>query len=233
MTKGVLFDKDGTLFEFGPIWHQATVDFLATVTAKVANPIDLATKLGMVDGVLQGNSILTSGTPYELAHELVQAKIFNSQQSAEKFVKEFFYDFLVNNLDNVKSIGDLPALIKKLHALNYKVGIVTSDEVASTMTTLKHAGVSDLFDFIATSDDYPTKPDPTALYQFCEQLHLDSQDVIVVGDSIMDIQLGNQAAAGVAVLSGTGVRADFEELTPYIYNDIQSIPYQKILENDV
>lgn len=229
MAKGILFDKDGTLFAFDSLWKVATMDFLTAVTTKVAQPEVLAKKLGVVNGEIKGNSILTSGTPYELANEIFIAGGFDSQLAAEKFVKDFFYQYLVRNLANIKPFGNLGQLFSALRAKGYYLGIVTSDELQSTMTTLDYAEVTTYFDFIATSDHYPTKPNPMALTAFCEQTGLTNDDVIVVGDSIMDIKLGQQAKAGVAVLSGTGSKADFIGLTPYIYDNIQTIPYQKIL----
>ncbi|CAH0418329.1 HAD family hydrolase [Periweissella ghanensis] len=229
MRKGILFDKDGTLFEFGPIWLQATIEFLAAITVRTDQKIGVVEALGMVDGELVSDSALTSGTPADVATILVDHQVFTTTGQAEQFVKDFFYEFLVAHLDNVKPVGDLIGLLQRLKAQGYVLGIATSDEINSTMATLKYAQVKDLFDFIATADEYPTKPNPAALMAFCEQCQLALTDVIVVGDSRMDIELGNLARAGVAVLSGTSTADNFTDLTPYIYADIQVIPYQQIL----
>lgn len=229
MGKGILFDKDGTLFEFGPIWMQATIEFLAAITIRTEHKDAVVKALGMIDGALISDSALTSGTPADVAMILVDHQVFTTTDQAEQFVKDFFYEFLVAHLDNVKPVGDLLGLLQRLKGQGYALGIVTSDETNSTMTTLKYAHVKDLFDFIATADEYPTKPNPAALMAFCSQCELSLTDVIVVGDSRMDIELGNYAKAGVAVLSGTSTADNFTDLTPYIYADIQAIPYQRIL----
>lgn len=229
MNKGILFDKDGTLFEFGSLWTQATTEFLATLVARTTDAKAMLHALGMVDGQLQGNSILTSGTPKDLGEVLAAHGAFDTATAAEQYATDYFYQFLISHLDNVHPIGDLKGLLQHLHDTGYYLGVITSDEKQSTMTTLTHAGVAHLFDFIGTADDYPTKPNPSALYAFCKQTGVTLTDAIMVGDSIMDIELGLQSHAGVAVLSGTGVQRDFEGLTPYIYNDIHAIPYAEIL----
>lgn len=229
MGKGILFDKDGTLFEFGPIWLQATLEFLAAVDARTQDNEQVKIALGMVDGELLSDSALTSGTPGDVAAILVEYHAFATTDEAEQFVKAFFYEFLVQHLDNVKPVGDLIGLLTRLKAEGYYLGIATSDETNSTMATLKYAKVAELFDFIATADEYPTKPNPASLIAFCKRYGLELTDVIVVGDSRMDIQLGNLAKAGVAVLSGTSRSENFTDLTEYIYPTIQEIPYQQIL----
>ncbi|MCM0599473.1 HAD family hydrolase [Periweissella fabalis] len=229
MGKGILFDKDGTLFEFGPIWMQATVEFLEAITIRTDQKDAVVQALGMVNGELVSDSALTSGTPLDVAQILVQYHVFDTNLQAEQFVKDFFYEFLIAHLDNVKPIGDLIGLLTRLKKAGYKLGIATSDETNSTIKTLKYANVFDLFDFIATADDYPTKPNPAALYAFCQNCKLTVNDVIVVGDSRMDIQLGHFAKAGIAVLSGTSKATNFTDLTEYIYPSIQEVPYEEIL----
>lgn len=230
MTKGVMFDKDGTLFEFGSIWSKAIEEFLVVVLANTKNPSRVSEALGVHNGLVQSDSVLSSGTIKDIGDMLVVTHVYDDEALAEQFVKKFFLDFLKNNLDLLTPIGDLVALMQRLHDEEIKVGIVTSDDLAPTELSLEYAGIAHLVDFIASGDHYPRKPDPTALHAFCEKFNLTPTDVLIVGDSRMDLELGSQAKAGVAVLSGVGDATNFEDLTKYIYPSIQEIPYLEILK---
>lgn len=120
--------------------------------------------------------------------------------------------------------------MENLHADDIKVGIVTSDDYEATLISLQHAGITDLVDFIASGDCYPRKPDPAPLLAFCQKFALALDDVIMVGDSRMDIELGNVAKGGVAVLSGVGTKVELADLTAMIYADVQAIPYATLLK---
>lgn len=230
MTKGVLFDKDGTLFEFDSMWTNAIAEFVDQVVVDAKHPHKLAQALGIKNGVVMPDSALSSGTIKDIADVLFNNGVYQQQSDAENFVRSFFLEFLKTHLDQLKPIGDLQRLMENLHADDIKVGIVTSDDYEATLISLQHAGITDLVDFIASGDCYPRKPDPAPLLTFCQKFALALDDVIMVGDSRMDIELGNVAKGGVAVLSGVGTKVELADLTAMIYADVQAIPYATLLK---
>lgn len=230
MTKGVLFDKDGTLFEFDSMWTNAIEEFMHQVLVKAEHADRLAQALGVKNGQVQPDSALSSGTIKDIATVLYDNAVFTTHDAAEEFVRVFFLEFLKNHLAQLKPIGDLRALMQGLHNEDIKVGIVTSDDYEATVISLEHAGIGDLVDFIASGDRYPRKPDPAPLVAFCQQFGLELNDVIMVGDSRMDLELGNVGKGGVGVLSGVGSATELSDLTTMIYPDVQAIPYTVLLK---
>ena len=59
-----------------------------------------------------------------------------------------------------------------------------------------------------------------------EQLALDAETVVVVGDNRHDIEMGRNANVGlcVGVLTGTSTRDDLESIADIILDDISSLP---------
>jgi len=61
------------------------------------------------------------------------------------------------------------------------------------------------FDFVATRDDPPPKPDPVAVYRIAEKLGFEPENAMVVGDYLFDIQLGKAAGCFTALVKNSRV----------------------------
>ena len=53
---------------------------------------------------------------------------------------------------------------------------------------------------IAPGSPYPKKPDPTAIVSLMARYHLTSHDVLLIGDSLIDIQTGRNAGVLTAIV---------------------------------
>ena len=85
-------------------------------------------------------------------------------------------------------------VLKELKARGAKLGIVTSRQEKSCMEGLKWYGLCDLFDRIVTAETTPVhKPGPEPALLCLRGLGVDPADAIMVGDSVFDLQCGNNA----------------------------------------
>lgn len=94
---GIIFDKDGTLFDFNQTWGKWAETFLTQISE---NNVNKATRLGTLIGYdlfynsFNEHSIVIAGTPYEIA---------------QKLIKEL-PDWDINNL--IKYMNDVTELLK-------------------------------------------------------------------------------------------------------------------------
>jgi HAD superfamily hydrolase (TIGR01549 family) len=74
------------------------------------------------------------------------------------------------------------------------VTIFTGKSRQTNKISLEELGISDCFDLIYTGNDVKkSKPDPEAIHRIMEDLELEKNEVIFIGDSHLDIQAGKSA----------------------------------------
>ena len=207
----VIFDKDGTLIEIGNFWVprvQKWIDIIATSLNleyefkkdvfdllgysisqnRVRNESPLAVATMEELKVLMSGIISRYGVPWHEALTL-------AERSAEVSI------MADPNPNEIISKGNILQTMKKL--VNAKVHnvIVTSDDRRLTEVTLAHLGIMKLVSAMICGDDpIPKKPDPIAAWTISEQLNISTSRMMMVGDSLTDMQFA--ASAGIAFRIG-------------------------------
>ena len=221
--QGIIFDKDGTLFEFSATWEAWAQAFLLRLTdgdrveaARIGLEIgfDFATRRFSTD------SIVIAGTPSEVA-QAVAPHFPNLGHNA-------VLDMLNEEAAMAPQVEAVPLIpfLKGLRAQGLKLGVATNDSEDPALSHLHSAGVVELFDFIAGFDSgYGAKPDAGQLNAFCAQTGCDPSRVAMVGDSTHDLKAG--AAAGmrcIGVLTGMAPREVLAPQAEAVFPDIGHIP---------
>ena len=220
---GVLFDKDGTLFDFNATWGAWASSFLSEIAR--GDPVLLA-ELGAAIGFDPGRRIfdrsspVIAGTPGEMAECLLP------------FLPGATPSSLINQM-NVSAAeapqaeaAPLKPLLGRLRARHLKLGVATNDAELPARAHLRTAGVGDLFDFVAGFDSgYGSKPSPGMALAFADQMQLDPRDVVFVGDSRHDLLTGQAAGMiTVAVLTGLADEDDLAPLARVVLPDVGALP---------
>jgi len=110
-----------------------------------------------------------------------------------------------NYTNAVKLFPDTKIALEKLR--HYKKGIVTNTPYNCTQQIVASFGIAKYFKTIVTSDLVKMgKPYPDMLFKACADLGVEPTDVVLIGDTPIDVKAG--AAAGCNVI-GVGVEADF------------------------
>lgn len=107
-----------------------------------------------------------------------------------------------------QAISLIPGTKETLQSLSsYKKGIITNTPEDCTREILKEFDIDQYFISVATADEVEQgKPDPALVYKGCAKLHMVPEDVLVVGDTQLDIQAGRAAGC---ITVGIGVEGDF------------------------
>ncbi|MES2968243.1 MAG: HAD family hydrolase [Pseudomonadota bacterium] len=210
MIDGVIFDKDGTLFDFRASWGAWAAALLRGLAETEAQARTLGQAIGydLETGVFAPDSPVIAATPDEIADEMLP------------HLPGLTHHALLERMNTLAAGAPmLPAVplrvvLGDLRARGLKIGLATNDAEAPAHAHLAGAGVSDLFDFVAGFDSgHGAKPAPGQLLAFARRLSLDPSRVVMVGDSRHDLQAGRAAGMRtVAVLTGI---AEASELAPH------------------
>ncbi len=219
----VLFDKDGTLFDFAASWSGWT----ASVLDGLANGDDaLAEAMAQVLGFDRSARRFLPHSPV-IAGTLAEQVVL-----LLPFVPEWEFtaleDFLRDKATSSVMVPPVPLvpLISGLLARGFVLGLATNDGEEPARAHLTRAGIIEHFAHVLGYDSgYTPKPAPDMLLGFADRAGLDPARVVMVGDSTHDLIAGQAAGMRtVGVLTGM---AGPEVLTPYadlILPDIGHLP---------
>jgi phosphoglycolate phosphatase len=211
MIDGIIFDKDGTLFDFRRTWAEWAMRLLEDLAA---GNRERAAFLGAVVGFdhaaadFASDSPVIGGTPVEIADLLLPH--LPGQQAAALVAR---MNALAAEVPLAEAVPLRP-LLAALRARGLRIGLVTNDAEAPAHAHLNRAGVADLFDFVAGCDSgHGAKPAPGQLLAFCAATGLLPDRVVMVGDSLHDLHAAKHARMRrVGVLTGI---AQAPELAPH------------------
>lgn len=211
MIDGVIFDKDGTLFDFRASWGAWAAQLVEVLASETGIP---AAELGAAIGFdpaarrFDPDSIVIAGTPTEIARDLAAA--------LPGFAAEGLEDRLNRMAEGAPMLPavDLAAVLGALRARGLRIGLATNDNEEAARAHLAAHGITHLFDYIAGYDSgHGPKPGPGMCAAFARQHGLDPARVAMVGDSRHDLEAGRRAGMrAVAVLTGI---AGADELAPH------------------
>lgn len=221
--RGIVFDKDGTLFDFGTTWENWAAAFLARLSggdAALAVAMGRAIGFSVPERSFAPDSIVIAGTPDEIAERLAA---FCPDMSADTLI-----DLLNEEAARAPQQPAVPLgpLLTGLREGGLVLGVATNDAEAPARAHLGAADVDRFFDFIAGSDSgFGGKPAPGQLLAFAKAVDLSPEEVLMVGDSTHDL-----IAARAAGMTGLGVLTGYagaDELAPFacaVLPDIGHIP---------
>mgnify|MGYP001038363272 FL=1 len=223
MIKGIIFDKDGTLFDFNATWGAWARGMLEAETKDVPHMFDvLADALGYDSDAnrFRAGSIVIAATAGEVADRIVSVLPALERQA------------LLGRMNTAAAMVPqqealpLKPYFSALSTSGFKLGLATNDAEAPARAHLEKAGIISLFDFVAGYDSgHGGKPAPGQLLAFCAQTNLAPEDCIMVGDSTHDLHAGRAAGMGtVGVLTGPASASELAPFADVILPNIGDIP---------
>ncbi len=219
--RGLLFDKDGTLFDFQRSWGPWLAGFLAEVSASPAHSRQLAAALGFDPEALVflPKSVFVHDTLEQILDALLPLLPNWERAALEAYaIRE---TALVPQVPTVA----LAPLLAGFRARGMVLGVATNDNEHPARTQLEAAGVLGHFDFVAGYDSgFGGKPATGMQHAFCQAHGLAPHEVAMIGDSLHDMTSGRDAGmVTVGVLTGTTSRAELEAVADVVLADIGEI----------
>jgi phosphoglycolate phosphatase len=222
MIDALLFDKDGTLFDFRISWGRWAAGFLAELSPDAARAALLGRAIGF-DPTTQGfapDSPVIAGTAADIAAALAP------------HLGGIPVSDLTDRIDAAASAAPmteavpLRPLLTALRGRGLRLGVATNDSEVPARQHLEAHGITDFFDFIAGYDSgYGAKPGPGMCLAFAAASGLAPERVAMVGDSRHDLQAGRAAGMRtIAVLTGIAQSDDLAPLADAVLPNIGAIP---------
>ncbi|MCB1338713.1 MAG: HAD family hydrolase [Maritimibacter sp.] len=218
----VLFDKDGTLFDFDAAWVAWTETMLARwAEGDAARAAALAEALGFdpVGRAFRPGSVVIASTTAEVAERVAEVLGVPAASLLDRINAE------AARAPMVETVPLVP-LLAGLAATGLRLGLATNDAEAPARAHLATAGVVGIFDFVAGSDSgHGGKPAPGMLLAFADHVGVAPARVVMVGDSTHDLEAGRAAGMQtVGVLSGHAGHDQLAPLADAVLPDIGHLP---------
>lgn len=219
----ILFDKDGTLFDFRATWDGwagRMIHELSGGDPEMSLRVAEAVHYDLDAGGFHADSPFVAGSNDEVAQALARVL---TQYTAPQL--EYFLSTRASEASLSPAV-DLDPYLRGLAARGLALGVMTNDSHYSAMAHLREAGVAERFDFIAGFDSgYGAKPSPRPLLAFADHVGCAPETVLMVGDSTHDLIAGRSAGMRtLGVLTGTALTEDLAPLADAVLPDIGHIP---------
>ena len=222
MIDGILFDKDGTLFDFRASWGRWAESFLADLARDDLHAAALAEAIGYLPatGGFRPDSVVIAATAADIATAL--APHLPGQSVAD----------LIQAIDEAAAgvvmaeVVPLAPLLASLRGRGLRLGVATNDTEVPARAHLDNHGLIPHLDFIAGYDSgYGPKPGPGMCQAFARSQGLDPGRVLMVGDSRHDLVAGRAAGMRpIAVLTGIAGAEELAPLAEAVLPDIGALP---------
>jgi phosphoglycolate phosphatase len=221
--RGLVFDKDGTLFDFHATWGGWSAGFIRRVTGGDAGR---AAALGAALGFDPATARFAPSSP------MIAGTMEVIVAAVRRVVPDIDETALRRHiLDSTAAVAQVPAaplgpLLGRLAAAGLVLGVATNDAEAPARAHLAAAGILGRFAFVAGYDSgHGPKPGPGMLEAFCRATRLAPAACVMVGDSLHDLASGRAAGmATVGVLTGLAGREELAPLADVVLPDIGGLP---------
>ena len=222
MIDGLLFDKDGTLFDFRVSWGRWAQAFLTRIARDRPHAIRLGKAIGfdVETGTFASDSPVIAATAADTAAALAPEMPGLSVADLTDWI-----DASAGQAPMSEAVPLRP-LLSALRDQGLRLGVATNDSEVPARQHLANHGITDCFDFISGYDSgHGAKPGPGMCLAFARQLGLEPSRVAMVGDSRHDLEAGRAAGMRtVAVLTGIAKREELEPHADVVLADIGAIP---------
>lgn len=226
--RGLLFDKDGTLFDFVATWIGVFDDTLAALSSDPVVRRQMAHAVGYDPDArrfVPGSPGVAA--PLDEVAQILATHLPGRDIREIEAIANRVAEAAVGRGALVPAVPDLAGFLDGLSGAGYRLGVATHDSEAAAHAHLDGVAVRDRFDFIAGYDSgHGLKPGPGMLLAFAATVGLAPAEIAMIGDSIHDLGVAPAAgaAAAIGVLTGPATRADLAPHADHVLDSIADLP---------
>ncbi len=220
--KAIIFDKDGTIADFGATFNKATklvLDELCNGDPELMEQAAQTIDYDLSSNLISNSSVIIAGSGIDIAEALSSVLQVEDIEEFGTIIDEMYGEICLNT---VEAIPGASKALEVLDEAGVILGVGTNDSEENAINQMEALEIDHLFESISGADSgYGAKPGSGMIDAFVERLGLRPEQVLMVGDSTHDMQAGR--AAGVktcAVETGPATR---EELLPHADMVLSSI----------
>jgi len=128
-------------------------------------------------------------------HTINPAQVFYHAKAFDADHERWFSEYYTKNHESELVLYDgIKALLEALKATGHKLAVATNAYRQSTIESLTHLEILDLFDAIGCYDDVPEgKPAPDMLYKVLDEVGCCVEDSLFIGDGPRDALAAKRA----------------------------------------
>lgn len=195
MTKGIIFDLDGTTADtVGDINSALNKTLSSSFTDEECNAF---MGNGLKNCLISGMRALGYSEDYIKEH-------------VEEKNKELLAYYAENPVEHSKPYKGVPELFEYLNSKNIKIGIFSNKEHGIFLQVVNTLFPNTKFEFLCGRNwKYPAKPAPDAVWAFRDMCGADSDEILYVGDSEVDYKCAKDSGVPCLILTGGSRTREF------------------------
>lgn len=224
--RGILFDKDGTIIDYGRTW--VPINRQVALFAANGNPT-LAADLLQLGGHDPATDCVAAGSVLAAGSVAAIASLFAAHlgpRSPPDLATGIKLIFRRGGALHAVLIPGARETIGELARRGFRIGLATNNSLGGLTASLARHGMLELFEFRAGCDSgYGAKPDPGMAHAFCEAMGMAPSQLAIVGDAVHDLAMGRAAGVGlnIGVLSGTSAREDLQDHADVVIDSVSEM----------
>lgn len=202
--EAIIFDKDGTLEDSHDFWREIGIKRSRLIDAQIpgiGEPLLMA--FGISDNTLDPAGLLAVGNRYE--NEITAAAYIAETGRSWFEAKEIAHHAFIEADKYLDSDVPLPLfagsleVLKSLSNANLKLGILSSDFTKKVEAFVEYHQLSPYIQLKMGYDPDLTKPNPALFLSACQNLGVQSDRTLMIGDSQGDLVMAKNANAAGAI----------------------------------
>jgi phosphoglycolate phosphatase len=135
-------------------------------------------------------------------------------ERADEFSQRYRHHYFTEDA-GLQLFAGVRELLAELRARGLPLAVATGKSHVGLMRALKQTGLTEVFAATRCADQTQPKPHPAMLLELAEELSVEPERSLMIGDTTHDLQMASAAGAGaIGVTYGAHPRAQLEACAP-------------------